>query len=417
MCAEVTREPTEDNNLLYISPQQKAKKRLKDAHVLSRQKQLSVEAERISNILENCISHIEIAVTLEALLEKDNMPVFMDKEMSRTLQEHQVVCERLKTLDSVKLTSHGEQDGEGGEVGERKMAQLERAVKNSFRNLLRFVRGKPEAISSLKAELGMGARESENSLIGGLKKFHKKNMKKLLTTPEKEQQTLYSQPTSSYVLEKVEIESVEEAITEIATAIKETDAQISELENEIQTLERSLNDKYFPEVDVALLADKQCKPYIKTAKKKQDSKQQEINQFNIQLNNLFLKNRKTERVNQEKTEMVKMEIEDFLRKFDEEIEEIQGNLERSQIELEGDQEELRNLEKFYNVLELEYSQVQERRQLAEEKRREEMIELDLKTKAAILAQSWWRGYSVRKAMKNKGKNKKAKKGKGKRTKY
>ena len=36
-----------------------------------------------------------------------------------------------------------------------------------------------------------------------------------------------------------------------------------------------------------------------------------------------------------------------------------------------------------------------------------------KTKAAIFAQAWWRGYSTRRALKNKDKSKKAKKGKGK----
>lgn len=76
-------------------------------------------------------------------------------------------------------------------------------------------------------------------------------------------------------------------------------------------------------------------------------------------------------------------------------------------------EELRRLEVSFNVLKVEYDQILEKRLLAEEKRKEDRRVLELKTKAAIVAQAWWRGYSVRKALKNKGKNKKAKKGKGK----
>uniref|UniRef100_A0A669EFX0 Dynein regulatory complex protein 10 n=1 Tax=Oreochromis niloticus TaxID=8128 RepID=A0A669EFX0_ORENI len=60
---------------------------------------------------------------------------------------------------------------------------------------------------------------------------------------------------------------------------------------------------------------------------------------------------------------------------------------------------------------MEYNQIQERRRLAEEKRQEEIRELELKTKAAIVVQAWWRGYSVRKALKNKAKSKKAKRAK------
>ncbi len=86
------------------------------------------------------------------------------------------------------------------------------------------------------------------------------------------------------------------------------------------------------------------------------------------------------------------------------------------MDYEREEEELRKLEKPFSVLEVECNQVQERRQLAEEKREKEMRELELKTKAAIFAQAWWRGYSVRKALKNKSKSKKAKKGKGKKAK-
>lgn len=80
---------------------------------------------------------------------------------------------------------------------------------------------------------------------------------------------------------------------------------------------------------------------------------------------------------------------------------------------EEEKEELRRLEKAYAVLEVEYNQIQEERRLAEERRKEEQRNLELKTRAAILAQAWWRGYCVRKAMKGKGKSKKGKKGKGK----
>lgn len=86
------------------------------------------------------------------------------------------------------------------------------------------------------------------------------------------------------------------------------------------------------------------------------------------------------------------------------------------MEYEREKEELRELETQMLALEVEYTHIQERRRLAEEKRREEVRELELKTKAAILAQAWWRGYSTRKVLKKKGKSKKVKKGKGRQTK-
>lgn len=91
----------------------------------------------------------------------------------------------------------------------------------------------------------------------------------------------------------------------------------------------------------------------------------------------------------------------------------QNNLEAKEAELRRDEEELKRLEIRFVALEVEYNEVVERRQVAEEKSREQQRILELKTKAAIMAQAWWRGYSVRKHLKNKGKKKKGKKAKGK----
>lgn len=62
----------------------------------------------------------------------------------------------------------------------------------------------------------------------------------------------------------------------------------------------------------------------------------------------------------------------------------------------------------FSALEEQYNQIQEKRQLAEERRKEEIRVLELKRKAAVTIQAWWRGYRVRKAL-NKGKSKKGKK--------
>lgn len=82
---------------------------------------------------------------------------------------------------------------------------------------------------------------------------------------------------------------------------------------------------------------------------------------------------------------------------------------------EKEQGELKELEKAFSVLEVEFNQIQEKRRLAEEKRMQEIRDLELKTKAAIIIQAWWRGYITRKALKNKSKRKKTKKGKGKKS--
>ncbi|XP_044052776.1 dynein regulatory complex protein 10 isoform X2 [Siniperca chuatsi] len=380
----------------------------------SQKKLLSLEAQRISSILENCISQVEIAATLPAVLRLNSVSSVADKELSRALQKHQILDERLETLEGLKWDSDGEQEGESGEARRRERAKLEKDIKNSVRDLLRLVRNHPDVIFGLRTELGMEVGESEYILIRGLEKFHGLMVEKLLTSLDEELQlVLYKQAPSSPAHNLEHMVSVEE---ELAIAMKEIDAKISHKNDEIKNLQSSLQRKNAQEASMSLLAGKQCQSHMKISKVKHTSIQQEIDQLNIQLNNLMLENRQAERVIQEKNEKVETEIEYLLQHFDDEIEENQADLELNEMEYEREEEELRKLEKAFSVLEVECNQIQEKRRLAEEKRKEEMRELVLKTKAAIFAQAWWRGYSTRKALKNKGKGKKAKKGKGKKTK-
>ncbi|XP_074494197.1 dynein regulatory complex protein 10 [Sebastes fasciatus] len=379
-------------------------------HELSQKKLLSVEAQLISNILENCISQVEIAATLPAVLQLNNVSNVVDEELSRALQEHQILDSRLETLEGLKQESNGEQDGEDGKA----RAQLEKDVKNSVRDLLRVVRAHPDAICGLRAELGMEVGESEYILIRGLEKFHRYVVEKLMTSLDEELQLVLNKQVSSSTAHDLEIIVSQEG--EVATAMKQIDATISQINDEIKAMQSSLQDNMSQEAGMSFLADKQCQSHIKTSKMKHSSLQRENDQLNSQLNDLILKNREAERVIQEESEIVEKEIEYLLQTFDDEIEKDQANLELNGMGYETEEEELKKLEESFSVLEVESNQILEKRRLAEEKRSMEMIELELKTKAAIFAQAWWRGYSTRKALKNKGKSKKGKKGKGKKTK-
>uniref|UniRef100_A0A3Q1HX84 Dynein regulatory complex protein 10 n=1 Tax=Anabas testudineus TaxID=64144 RepID=A0A3Q1HX84_ANATE len=334
------------------------------SHEGTQQKLFSVEANRIASILENCISQVEIAASLSAVLLSNSMSSAVDEELSKALQEHQLLGERLETLEGEKQESGGEQEAENEEAMKKARAKLEKDIKNSVRDLFRHFRTHPDAIFSLKSVLDVEVRDSECKLITGLKMFYSHMVEKLLTSPDEELQlTLYKQVTSSTANDLDHVVSLEE---QVDTAMKQIDSLVRHQTGYSATVVCKIEIKNL-----------QYKPQTKMSKK-QASIQQEIDQLKIQLNNLILENRQAERVLQE----VKLE-------------------------------ELRRLEVPFSVLKVEYDQIQEKLRLAEEKRKEEMRVLELQTKAAIFAQAWWRGYSVRKALQNKGKTKKAKKSKGK----
>ncbi|XP_070690552.1 dynein regulatory complex protein 10 [Pempheris klunzingeri] len=334
----------------------------------------------------------------------------MDKGSCGALQDYQML-EILETLEGLKRESHGEQDREVGEARKRERDELKRDIKKSIRDLLRFARADPVTIFGLMAEQVVEVEESEYKLITELRKFHGHMVDKMLTSADEELELSFF---TSLPLSRVSkhIVSKDERLT---AHIKDLDAMISLTNDEIKYLLSLLEEKHIQEAHTSLLSHKQCQSRIKTSNVKQSGIQLEIDQLNIQLNNFILENRQAERVLQEKNEKVEIQIEYLLQNFDDEIRESQANLELNTMGYEREEEELRKLEKPFSVLDAECNQIQERRRLAEEKRKEEMMELELKTKAAIFAQAWWRGYRTRKALKNKSKNK-AKKGKGKKPK-
>ncbi|XP_018524184.1 dynein regulatory complex protein 10 isoform X2 [Lates calcarifer] len=392
-----------------VLAKKKAKTRSEDAlrnHDTPQKRLLSVDAQRLSRILENCISQIEIAVSLSAILRLKSVSSVVDEELSGALQEHQLLSERLETLEGVKQES----EGEDGESRKSARAQLERDVMNSVRDLLRLFRAHPDAISGLRAELDMQVGESELKLIRGLKMFHGHIVEKLLTSPDEELQLILYRPTSPSPADELKVIAKEEEV--VAKSKKEKDEMIAQKKINIENMQRYMQGANVEVASMSQMADKQCQSHVNISKK-QASMQQEIDRLNLQLKNLMLENRQTERALQEKNEKVETEIEYLIKNFDDEMEEKQADLELNENDYEMEEEQLRSLEKPFSVLEVEYKQIQEKRRLAEEKRQKEMKELELKTKAAIFAQAWWRGYSIRKALKNKGKSKKAKKGKGK----
>nr|XP_019956440.1 PREDICTED: IQ domain-containing protein D-like [Paralichthys olivaceus] len=244
--------------------------------------------------------------------------------------------------------------------------------------------------------------------------FHSQMVDKLLTSVDEELQLVLCKPSSSspaYFL--VHMAPVEE---DLAASIMSVDTKISQKNVEIKHLQESLDNTRTTAQNLHISYTYQkCQPPIS---EKQASMRQDIDQLNNQLDNLRLENKEAERALQEENKKLEADIEYLVQQFDSDMEEKQAKLELIEFEREKEKEELSKLKEPFSILETEYNQIQERRRLAEEKRQEEMRELELKTKAVIFIQACWRGCSIRKALKNKGKktkgkNKKGKKGKGK----
>uniref|UniRef100_A0A3P9KT87 Dynein regulatory complex protein 10 n=1 Tax=Oryzias latipes TaxID=8090 RepID=A0A3P9KT87_ORYLA len=357
---------------------------------LSKKQKPSFVAQHILNIVEDCFSQVEFAVTLPV----GSASVHVDQPLSEALQAHRILEERFVNLQDVKQESEEEQSRMSTKAGSKGKGKLRREIKKSVTDILRLFKPHIGILSSLRTEQGVELSQSESLLIRELNIYQSLVVKRLTNEHEWPMQNV------------LDLNLKEE---EVAATLKQVNVEFSQLSEEINNTQRYLD----------LEEETINQPVAQASDTKPTSSQDEIDQLDIHLYNLMHANKQAEMMLRKKNEILEGQIEDLLHKFDKDKEEIQAKLELTKKEYDEVMEDMRTLEKYFQDLELECNQIHEKRRLAEEKKREEIRELELKTKAAITIQAWWRGCSTRKALKNKDKGKKkvkTKKGKGKKTK-
>lgn len=141
--------------------------------------QLPPEVQCILGIFTNCINNTEIAAMLPAILHLNAESHFEDQELSRMLEKHQIQEQKLEMLEWHM------QESEGDKLA---MIQFEEEIKNSFRDLLRFLGTRPDTISNWKAELGEEVGMGERALIRELHTFENHIIEKWLSSKHEEPQ-------------------------------------------------------------------------------------------------------------------------------------------------------------------------------------------------------------------------------------
>uniref|UniRef100_A0A3B3HM13 Dynein regulatory complex protein 10 n=1 Tax=Oryzias latipes TaxID=8090 RepID=A0A3B3HM13_ORYLA len=349
-----------------------------DETSLSKKQKPSFVAQHILSIVEDCFSQVEFAVTLPV----GSASVHVDQPLSETLQAHRILEERFVNLQDVKQESEEEQSRMSTKAGSKGKGKLRREIKKSITDILRLFKPHIGILSSLRTEQGVELSWSESLLIRELNIYQSLVVKRLTSEHEWPMQNM------------LDLNLKEEE--EVAATLKQVNVEFSQLSEEINNTQCYLD----------LEEETINQPVAQASDTKPTSSQDEIDQLNIHLYNLMHANKQAEMMLRKKNEILEGQIEDLLHKFDKDKEEIQAKLELTKKEYDEVMEDTKKLKKYFQDLELECNQIHEKRRLAEEKKREEIRELELKTKAAITVQAWWRGCSTRKALKNKDKGKK-----------
>lgn len=152
---------------------------------LSQKKQIPLAAQRISDIVESCISQVEIAASLPRIIPFCEASGVVDTDLNKALQAHELLGERVEELEGLMSESDEKLKEEDEERRRRKRVQLGKDIKNSVRDVLRVFKSNPNAFFDLRAKLALEVEENERTLIKVLKMFHSQMLETFLPSQER----------------------------------------------------------------------------------------------------------------------------------------------------------------------------------------------------------------------------------------
>lgn len=388
-----------------------------------RRKLASIEAERIISVIEKTIDKLEKVTLLPHISNNlSRFSVALGLELTCAIREHVRLEQHFYyTVTKLIEIEHPEEDQNGMHKVKTKAERynnftlLQQALGSSVKNIIRLFDGNPSACQIIQMEC-RARKPVCMGLILALKKLRNFVFGRLLISPSEEKD-------KTEFVENIILQDKQNTViiatleAELAAAIKDKENEMLKKNEIIRKLKNNLLQlDLFSEDSIRQIkqdSEKQQQGDQKDSEGRIVKLQEEIAQLRTQLNNSITEHRSTEQSLRKRKYKTETEIENWIQKYDADIEEKQEEYEQL-IKIHKDEGILLfELESKIEAIESEYVQVvEDRKRRAEEKRiREEQIYL--MGRAAVTIQSFWKGFKVRQLIKSL-KKKKKKKGKGRR---
>ena len=126
--------------------------------------------------------------------------------------------------------------------------------------------------------------------------------------------------------------------------------------------------------------------------------QQELNQLRQQFTTIALEHREQEQLLRKEKLKHETNVEGIIGRYDEDMIKKQDEFDEIEEMHEEEMRQLTELEEKFKPLEEEYKQIMEEKHMQETLRRMQEESLNKKIKAAIVIQSYWRGFKLRKGL-------------------
>ncbi|KAI3387737.1 hypothetical protein SNEBB_011496 [Seison nebaliae] len=305
-----------------------------------------------------------------------------------------------------------------------KIPQMFLDLKETTGEIWRLLNRYPQIYTSIDlmvSEVGWDCDEKSTEIIESLEVLKKYMEERFATTPaeDRDQTDLLKELQNKELQNDKTIKQLEanlaKAMNYRKDEISKRNAEITRLQNNLQQIERNSTEMVRR---LKLEAESQEATDNKNSEARRLKLQEELSK----LKGTFKQVRTENRIEEEKLRKEKWKeensLEDWLRKFDKDMNEKQGNLDELEAAYEEEKKQLVLLEERFQPLEQEYEKILKDIERRENKRLLDLANLEERIAAAVKIQRWVRrlkrmGLFGKKKKKKKKKGKKGKKGKKK----
>ncbi|KAL0610722.1 Dynein regulatory complex protein 10 [Plecturocebus cupreus] len=432
--APLYRVPTINRIGLQTDPSKRPADSLKPL-VPSKTKLTTIEAKRIMSVLDEAIYKVELVTLLSYVASnRGDVEGMLGEDIMRAVREHEDLCQVL--LENIRCLKEKErqvqEQDEAKEEGwlrdcrllielqKSSLPPLRQQIKDSTKNVLRLLLSNPQAASFLQMQT-QGRSAEAQSLIDSLNELRGFLFEKLLTSP------MEARDKAQFIQDIGKQNSMNQQIidtleNELAERMKDRHAEVEKENFVIQELKNHLHQVLrFSENSLLRTkqeAEKQQKADFRASQARVAKIQQELLQLQSRFFSLVMENREAEQALRKKKYKVETEIENWIQKYDTEMDEKQEEFEDLEAVHREEKIMLEELKRKHQVLVEEFAQIREEREINSKKRIEAEQEMLHMVRAATLIQAMWKGYLVRSLLRSrkkrgKGKAKDKEKGKGK----
>lgn len=403
---------TPDNGLNNLQSKQRAKFKLEPMKVLepSNKKLTLPESQRIMYILEELIRQLDVLDYIEVITNNDEKvgnlirAELSEEELkSRIDQQFISMCQNHRALvDAFKKGKFENKE------------TFDMLLKSSCKDIVRHVLKKSNWFDQFRKD-NMKIKINHpqiNELKGLFNEIKSITNERLLITPHEEKEK-YEYLKELLIREKTNNELIKKLKDEQDLALADKDKDIQIRNDQIRKLDNDLKNVEKFSTDLVKRTKTEAEQQESSETKASDGRkaklQQELNQSRQQFQTLVLEHREQEQQLRREKWKHETNVEALLNKYDDDMTKKQNEFDEIQALYEEEKKQLFELEEKFKPLEEEYQKIMEERRQVEALRRIQEEALNRKVKAAVVIQSYWRGFKLRKGLFKKAKGKKGKK--------